>query len=56
MSEAGELPEDCTHHWMLTSPKHEITGAVCERCGAEREFLNSDSRSPWNAGRVLKPR
>ncbi len=56
MTGSVELTDACTHHWLLTSPKHEITAAVCKRCGAERDFLDSDSRSPWNSGRVLKPR
>jgi hypothetical protein len=56
MSEPNALTDDCIHHWMLTAPKREVTAAVCKRCGAVRDFLDSEGRSPWNASRVLKPR
>lgn len=56
MSEPDTLPNECVHHWLLTSPKREVSEATCRLCGAERDFMESDSRSPWNVGRALKPR
>jgi hypothetical protein len=54
MSTPDALIDDCVHHWMLMSPKREITAAVCKYCGDERDFLDADSRLPWNSGRVRK--
>jgi len=56
MTTLDAFNDGCVHHWMLTPPRREVTSAVCKLCGAEREYLDSDSRSAWNAGRALKTR
>jgi hypothetical protein len=46
MSTLETLHDVCVHHWMLMSPKRDITTAVCKHCGAERDFLDSGSLKP----------
>ena len=55
MAAPDMLTADCVHHWVLTTPKREVTAAVCKLCGAARDFLDANARSPWNASRPVKP-
>lgn len=54
MSVSDVLDHPCVHHWMLMAPSGQVAAATCKNCGAEREFLDSDTRSTWNSGRARK--
>ncbi|MFC1869927.1 hypothetical protein ACFLYE_01495 [Chloroflexota bacterium] len=32
---------ECHHHWIIESPKGQISKGVCKFCGTEKEFYNS---------------
>ena len=40
MAERAEAGADCSHHWIIESPKGPTSRGVCKHCGAEKEFLN----------------
>lgn len=42
-AEALQLVGDCVHHWVLESPKGELTPGRCKKCGKEREFTGETS-------------
>jgi len=31
----------CVHHWLVDPPKGEVSAAVCNNCGQERDFQSS---------------
>jgi len=31
----------CAHHWVIAAPNGPTSEGVCQRCGHQREFLNS---------------
>jgi len=39
----------CVHHWMLDPPNGPFSRGVCQKCGEERTFANSEARkvNPW---------
>ncbi len=56
MADPDPIVDACAHHWMLGAPAREATAAVCKRCGAERDFLDTDRRAAWRAAAAGKPR
>ena len=41
---------NCTHHWVIESPHGPLSEGVCQYCGEEREFKNSEGLiSPWSS-------
>jgi hypothetical protein len=47
IAEKPEAKVECSHHWIIESPKGPTSGGVCKYCGAEREFLNYWSDFFW---------
>ncbi len=45
--ETENLEQTCVHHWRIASPKGPTSVGVCQECGAEREFSNSEATVPW---------
>ena len=42
-AEALQLVGDCVHHWVLESPKGELTPGRCKKCSKEKEFTGETS-------------
>jgi hypothetical protein len=42
-AEALQLVGDCIHHWVLESPRGELTPGRCKKCGKEKEFTGETS-------------
>ena len=39
---------ECTHHWVIDVANGPLSDGVCQRCGARREFMNSEGfASHW---------
>ena len=36
--------KECSHHWIIESPKGSTSKGVCKKCGAEKEFQNYISK------------
>lgn len=39
----------CSHHWVIDTPNGALSGGRCKRCGAEREFRNSNEDLMWDS-------
>ena len=40
----------CVHYWVIDAPNGPVSEGVCQRCGEDRMFRNSDeSTNPWKA-------
>ena len=42
-----ESASDCTHYWVIESPRGPVSNGVCKLCNEEREFRNSFANSGW---------
>lgn len=42
-AEALQVVGDCVHHWVLESPRGELTPGRCKKCGKEKEFTGETS-------------
>lgn len=51
--EGLELPVEpvCAHHWQIDPPAGSSSHAVCRKCGAERDFRNSEVEHPYRLQR-----
>jgi hypothetical protein len=38
----------CQHHWVIASPRGQMSEGRCKRCGEEREFRNSTTDYVWD--------
>jgi len=43
----GYLHAHCAHHWLIAVPNGPISQGVCQRCGDQREFQNSEPQYSW---------
>jgi hypothetical protein len=39
----------CRHHWVIDTPNGALSGGRCKRCGAAREFRNSNEDLMWDS-------
>ena len=39
---------NCTHHWIIESPRGQFSDGRCKFCGDERQFRNSASDYIWD--------
>jgi hypothetical protein len=42
-AEALQVVDHCVHHWVLESPKGELTSGRCKKCGGTRQFTGETS-------------
>lgn len=42
-AEALQVVGECVHHWILESPRGELTPGRCKKCGKEKEFTGETS-------------
>ena len=40
--------EQCVHYWVIDPPEGPVSRGTCKICGAEKEFRNFLSYSPWD--------
>jgi hypothetical protein len=51
---APDKPEtgaNCSHHWIIESPKGPTSWGICKYCGAIKEFMNYLPFSQWEEGK-----
>ena len=45
------IANNCAHHWVIAAPNGPTSEGVCQRCGHQKEFVNSaESTSIWLKG------
>ena len=49
MAKDKTIDTECTHYWILTPPRGELTSGTCKKCGAEKQFTGE--RMQPKAGR-----
>ena len=37
----------CAHHWVIAEPNGATSRGRCKRCGAEKDFANSEEHTYW---------
>ena len=42
----------CAHHWVIAVPNGPTSEGVCQRCGHQREFVNSVENSKFQIGQA----
>ena len=47
--EAAGISAECRHHWVIDTPNGAMSGGQCKRCGAAREFRNSNEDMLWDS-------
>ena len=40
-------PSECVHWWQIEPPNGPTSTGRCKRCGAEKDFANSEEHSSW---------
>jgi hypothetical protein len=45
----------CVHHWRIESPSGAVSHGICRKCGAERDFRNSETEHPYRLQRTKRP-
>ncbi|MBH52319.1 MAG: hypothetical protein CL785_04110 [Chloroflexi bacterium] len=40
--------ENCSHHWVIDTPKGPISTGHCKICDMSREFMNSIGEANWD--------
>jgi hypothetical protein len=51
----GPVEPLCTHRWRIESPSGAFSHAICSKCGAERDFRNSETEHPYRLQRAKRP-
>jgi len=41
----------CAHYWQIEPPAGACSHAICRKCGAERDFRNSEVEHPYRMQR-----
>ncbi len=41
IEKTNTLTAGCTHHWVIEPAQGPLSGGVCKKCGAHKEFHNS---------------
>ena len=44
----------CVHHWIIETPNGRESQGVCKRCGAKKEFANSNESVMWEQTNTLR--
>jgi hypothetical protein len=44
----GQIPQTCSHHWVIESAAGPVSPGVCQTCGEVREFENYVAGRPWD--------
>jgi hypothetical protein len=47
--ESTDLSAVCRHHWVIDTPNGAVSGGLCKRCGANKEFRNSNEDLMWDS-------
>ena len=50
----GPVEPLCTHRWRIESPSGAYSHAICSKCGAERDFRNSEIEHPYRLQRAKR--
>lgn len=51
---ARKARKNCVHHWQIDAPNGRESEGVCKRCGASRNFSNSNESVMWEHTNTLR--
>ncbi len=50
----GTMEPLCTHRWRIEAPAGAFSHGICSKCGAERDFRNSETEHPYRLQRTKR--